>query len=484
MKLGSRAIRWPLSEAGLTAKFAAYSFLCIGAMTVALWFIVSNYLISQILQREWQTTARIVRADVKKFLEDYDFKAEDRKSVGPKFVALLDHMRLFPDIVRFKVYNPTGVVLWSDDKRLVGKIFTDNDELQQALRGKIVADVSSLDKPENVFEQDSVRRAVEVYVPIFSDDGEMLGVFETYKRADSIYRDVQQARLVVLFGALGGGVLLHLTLFAIVRQAARKIDEQQENLLTMQSALIASQRMAAIGEMAAAVAHGIGNPLSSIRAAAQVAMLDADSVQGSPEGAKMKANLQSIMRQVDRVQKRMQGLLNFAKPMEPYPVAVDVNMLLRNIVETLKPRFFEGGIGTALDLAADLPPIALDANHLEQAFMGLITNAVEATPQGGQIRIVTKMVEPNGSKEHVQVAIEDTGEGIPRENRQRVFEPFFTTKTHGTGLGLPLAKKFVERNGGTITISETPTGGAKIEVTLGQQTLNRDTALTPAINCR
>jgi signal transduction histidine kinase len=484
MKLGSRAIRWPLSEAGLTAKFAAYSFLCIGAMTVALWFIVSNYLISQILQREWQTTARIVRADVKKFLEDYDFKAEDRKSVGPKFVALLDHMRHFPDIVRFKVYNPTGVVLWSDDKRLVGKIFTDNDELQQALRGKIVADVSSLDKPENVFEQDSVRRAVEVYVPIFSDDGEMLGVFETYKRADSIYRDVQQARLVVLFGALGGGMLLYLTLFAIVRQAARKIDEQQENLLTMQSALIASQRMAAIGEMAAAVAHGIGNPLSSIRAAAQVALLDADSVQGSPEGAKMKANLQSIMRQVDRVQKRMQGLLNFAKPMEPYPVAVDVNMLLRNVVETLKPRFSEGGIRTALDLAADLPPIALDANHLEQAFMGLITNAVEATPHGGQIRIVTKMVEPNGSKERVQVAIEDTGEGIPQENRQRVFEPFFTTKTHGTGLGLPLAKKFVERNGGTITISEAPTGGAKIEVTLGQRTLNGDTALTRAINCR
>jgi signal transduction histidine kinase len=263
-----------------------------------------------------------------------------------------------------------------------------------------------------------------------------------------------------------------LPLFAIVRQAAQKIDEQQENLLKMQFALIASQRMAAIGEMAAAVAHGIGNPLSSIRAAAQVAMLDADSVQESAEGAKMKANLQSIMQQVDRVQKRMQGLLNFAKPMEPHPVAVDVNMLLRNIVESLKPRFSEAGIGAELDLAADLPRIALDANHLEQAFMGLITNAVEATPQGGQIRILTKIAEPNGSKGHVQVSIEDTGEGIPRENRQRVFEPFFTTKTHGTGLGLPLAKKFVERNGGTITISEAPAGGAKIEVTLAQQILN------------
>ena len=472
MKLGPLVIPWKLSEAGLTAKFATYSFLCIAAMTAALWFIVSNYLISRILHREWQTTAQVVRADVKKFLEDYDFKAQDRKSVGHKFVALLEHMRLSPEIVRFKVYNPQGIVLWSDDKRLVGKSFDDNDELRQALRGEIVADVSSLSKPENVYEQESVQRAVEVYVPIFSDSQELLGVFETYKRADSIYRDIRQARLVVLLGALGGGLLLYLSLFAIVRQAARKIDEQQENLLKMQSELIASQRMAAIGEMAAAVAHGIGNPLSSIRAAAQVAMLDADSVQGSAAGEKLKTNLQSIMQQVDRVQRRMRGLLNFAKPMEPYPVMVDVNMLLRNIVDSLKPRFSQAGIAAHLDLAADLPRITLDVNHLEQAFLGLITNAVEATPQGGCVRILTKIAEPDGSKRHVQVSIEDTGEGIPQENRQHVFEPFFTTKSHGTGLGLPLAKKFVERNGGTIKISETATGGAKIEVSLLPQSLN------------
>jgi hypothetical protein len=102
--------------------------------------------VRQILDREWQTTAQIVRADVRKFLQEYDFKAEDRKSVGPKFSALLEHMRLFPEIVRFKVYSPTGVVLWSDDKRLVGKSFLDNPELRQALRGQVVADVSPLDK--------------------------------------------------------------------------------------------------------------------------------------------------------------------------------------------------------------------------------------------------------------------------------------------------------------------------------------------------
>ncbi len=115
-------------------------------------------------------------------------------------------------------------------------------------------------------------------MPIFTDDGHtLLGVFETFKRADAIDRDVRDARLVVLTGAFGGGLLLYLSLFVIVRQAARKLDEQQLNFLKMQSELIASQRMAAVGEMAAAVAHGIGNPLSSIRAAAQVAMLESDT---------------------------------------------------------------------------------------------------------------------------------------------------------------------------------------------------------------
>ena len=132
-------------------------------------------------------------------------------------------------------------------------------------------------KPQSVGAKSS-GDVIEVYVPIFAEDGRnLLGVFETFKRADAIHRDVRDARLVVLAGAFGGGLLLYLSLFVIVRQAARKLDEQQHNLLKMQSELIASQRMAAVGEMAAAVAHGIGNPLSSIRAAAQVAMLETDT---------------------------------------------------------------------------------------------------------------------------------------------------------------------------------------------------------------
>src|SRR5262245_5318989 len=467
MKLSNAPLRSLFTNASLTTRFAIHSLLCIGIMTAALWFIVSNYLVNRIVEREWQTTAQIVRADVRKFLEEYDFKAQDRKSVGHKFVALLEHMRLSPEIVRFKVYNPKSVVIWSDDKSLVGKSFANNSNLQAALQGKVVADMSSLSKQEHILEQRPDSTAVEVYVPIYSENGrEILGVFESYRHPEAILHAVREARVVVLLGALGGGLLLYISLFAIVRQAARKIDEQQENLLKMQSELIASQRTAAVGEMAAAVAHGIGNPLSSIRAAAQVAMLDAGVRDGSEKSENMQDNLKSIVRQVDRVQKRMQGLLNFAKPLEPHPIPVEVNSVIQDVIELLRARFADAHVTSKLDLDSNLPTMITDVNHLEQALLAIITNAVEASPQGTVVTVRSRVSGMSGNGKAIQVSIEDSGAGIPRENRVNVFKPFFTTKPQGTGIGLPLAKKFLERNGGTITVVNGSSAGTQIDITL------------------
>ena len=464
MNLGKLALKSVYDNASLTTRFAIHSLICVGIMTIALWFIVSNYLISQILDREWRTTAQIVRADVRKFLVEYDFKAQDRKSVGPKFAALLDHMRLAPEIIRFRVYNPKAIVIWSDNKQLVGKYFGDNPQLQKALRGNVIADMGERQQSDNAVDGKTVSPVVEVYVPIYGENGrELLGVFETYRRPDTIFQAVREARLVVFLGAVGGGLLLYVSLFAIMRRAARKIAEQQEHLLKMQAELAASQRMALVGEMAAAVAHGIGNPLSSIRAAAQVALLDAD---GSEQNGKTRENLRSIMQQVDRVQKRMQGLLNFAKPLEPRPSRVEVNSVVREVMETLGARFSDAKVTLDLDLDGASPCVSSDVNQLEQALMVLITNALEATPKGGSVTIRTKSSDHNGAGAVVQLSIEDTGEGIPVENRERVFEPFFTTKPHGTGIGLPLAKKFVERNGGTIAIANGSNAGTKVEITL------------------
>jgi two-component system, NtrC family, sensor histidine kinase HydH len=463
MKISAQINSLLFQQASLTTRFAVHSFICIGIMTVALWFLVSDYLINGILRREWETTAQFARMEVREFLTAGDFKAKDRKSVGHKFDELLRHITLMPDILRFTVFNPQGVVIWSVDKKLVGRSFVDNDKLQEAIQGKVVADMSSLSQPGN--ERGALQKAVQVYIPIYSDaPRELLGVMEIYKRSDPIDRDIREARIVVLLGALCGGLLLYLSLFAIVRQAARKIKEQEENLLKVQSDLVASQRMAAVGEIAAAVAHGIGNPLSSIRAAAQVAKLDYDECEGRDLQHKTLTTLDEIIQQVDRVQKRMRGLLNFAKPMEPRPALVEVNSLLSDIVEVLRPRFAEAGVSPQLDLDRSLPEVQLDANHVEQIFMGLVTNALEATPNGGRVTIRTNTLKDNGSATNVHISIEDTGEGIPVDSRERVFDPFFTTKPDGTGIGLPLARKFVERNGGKIVVSDGTFGGAKFDV--------------------
>jgi len=339
--------------------------------------------------------------------------------------------------------------------------------LQKALRGNVIADMGTRQQSDNATDGKATSPVVEVYVPIYGENGkELLGVFETYRRPDAIFQAVREARLVVLLGAVGGGLLLYVSLFAIMRRAARKIAEQQEHLLKMQAELAASQRMALVGEMAAAVAHGIGNPLSSIRAAAQVALLDAEGADGSGQNSKTRENLQGIMQQVDRVQKRMQGLLNFAKPLEPRPSRVEVNSVVREVIETLRARFIDAKVQLELDLDAASPSVSSDVNQLEQALMALITNAMEATPKGGSVTIRTKSADHNGAGTLVQLSIEDTGNGIPAENRKRVFEPFFTTKPYGTGIGLPLAKKFVERNGGTIAIAAGVNAGTKVEITL------------------
>jgi signal transduction histidine kinase len=143
---------------------------------------------------------------------------------------------------------------------------------------------------------------------------------------------------------------------------------------------------------------------------------------------------------------------------------VEINSLLSDIVNVLRPRFVAAGVNPQLDLDKNLPEVQLDANHVEQIFMGLVTNALEATPSGGRVTIRTKAVKNNGSATSVNVSIEDTGEGIPIDSRERVFDPFFTTKPDGTGIGLPLARKFVERNGGKIAVSDGTSGGAKFDV--------------------
>jgi len=319
---------------------------------------------------------------------------------------------------------------------------------------------------------------VEVYVPIvFPEHTEVAGVVETYKAPTTVFTNIRQGQMVVIETALAGSALLYLSLFWIVRRAARRISEQQQaltqrsqeltasnqELQAVQTQLLEAERMAAIGEVVAAVAHGIRNPLANIRAVAQVATLDCKEEAGTRLVSRSLAN---IMAEVDRLENRLKELLQFARPAERQSEALDVNAVLCGTLRMMAGRLTRTGLVVEECLAPVLPPTLGDAVLFEQIFMSLIGNAAEALPaSGGVITLTTGTAPDKAGTVCVFVEIRDTGVGIPPEGLAKIFVPFYTTKSQGTGLGLAIAKKFTEAYGGTISVSSRPGEGAVFRVT-------------------
>ncbi len=223
--------------------------------------------------------------------------------------------------------------------------------------------------------------------------------------------------------------------------------KRSEALLREQAAL------ARLGEMAAVVAHEVKNPLAGIRGALQV-------IGGRmPEGTRDRLVLNDVVDRLDGLNHIVQDLLVFARPREPQLAPVALDVLLQRITALLQKD--PAHARTAVDITS--PPVAInaDAELLQIVLVNLILNAAQATDGTGQIRV---NVTPNDAL--CRIAIADDGPGIPPEVRDRIFEPFFTTKHRGTGLGLPTAKRIIERHGGTIAIECPPQGGTVVTIAL------------------
>ncbi len=468
--------RWR-SGAALTRQFAILSLIVIGLITAALSFVISFSLRKDLLNREWGTTADFIRTEAFQALTPRDFAAPWTKTAQEHFERFYQRTVMMPEIVRVKIYDATMAVVWSDEPRLMGQRFPDNPHLVSALGGHTMVNLESGErKGENIYESNEFALLVEVYVPIvFPRTGGVAGVVETYKTPKQVFASIRRAQLAVMSTAVAGGILLYLSLFWIVQRAARRIREQHQalerrteeltaanlELRAVQTQLLEAGRMAAIGEVVAAVAHGIRNPLANIRASAQVASLDC---RDSAAPSLAPRNLANIMTEVDRLEGRLKELLQFVRPTDRPSSPLDLNAVVTGALEMMAGRIAEANLRLEKQLAPALPPILGNAMLLEQVFVSLIGNAIEAIPNGGGTITVR-----SGALDHqasVFVEVLDTGVGISSEHLPKIFEPFHTTKAQGTGLGLAIAKKFTESHGGTITVRSRPAEGTMFRVTL------------------
>jgi len=245
------------------------------------------------------------------------------------------------------------------------------------------------------------------------------------------------------------------------RQTARQLEEsyahlkgQADQILEIEEQLRRADRLSALGELSAGLAHEIRNPLGSIRGTAEILR---DGV--APDDPKREFTA-ILVREVERLNRVVQDFLDFARPAPPDHARIDLNAALNEVL-TLTARQAERSNIVVDFSAGDLPEVAADVEQLKQVFLNLILNAIQAMPSGGRLAISSRS-GPGG----VELRFRDTGLGIVEEDLERVFSPFFTTRRDGTGLGLAITSRIVRSHGGSIEVSSEPGQGSEFRIQL------------------
>lgn len=226
----------------------------------------------------------------------------------------------------------------------------------------------------------------------------------------------------------------------------------------LQLQLLERERLAAIGELAAMVAHEVRNPLAGIRGGCEILL------EGYPDGDTRHDIGVEIIHQVDRLSRTVHDLLLFARPKAMDLVPTDLHVLIDRILRVLGEDPETGDLEVVRDFGDDIPIIQADGRQMEQVFMNLILNAIQVMNHKGRVTIATRTLA-----RQVVVTVSDTGPGIPQEKLAKIFEPFFTTRAQGTGLGLAIVKKIVEAHGGRIEAASLPGSGARFTATLRRE---------------
>lgn len=291
-------------------------------------------------------------------------------------------------------------------------------------------------------------RVGEVF-PGLPTDAESPGRWEAgFVRPDGAHRVLGYARSPLLdgAGAQRGWILAF--------QDLTPLREMQANMRR-------SERLAAIGKMAAGIAHEIRNPLASMSGSIQMLRETTDL---DPIGQRL---MTIVLRETDRLNALITDFLQFARPNPPQRERVDFGALLEEIVQVfgyLRHPLDSGERGLGLDVeldAADGIELDADPRQLKQVFWNLLNNATQAMPSGGVVRIVARL-----DGDRVRASVIDTGEGIPADALDRIFDPFYSTKEHGTGLGLAQVARIVEEHSGRMDVTSTVGEGSTFTVEL------------------
>jgi two-component system NtrC family sensor kinase len=248
-----------------------------------------------------------------------------------------------------------------------------------------------------------------------------------------------------------------------IRTLEHKVEERTQELKAAQSRLLHSEKLAAVGALAATVAHEINNPLTGVYTYIKLMERKIDQGQyGAGDIEKYKAYLDTSRREVERTTAIVQNLLDFTRPKEPIRKPLNLVKTVEESLALIRNKLNLQNIDV-VNLMSPLPEILADPGHMKQVFLNLLINAGEAMEEGGTLTIRSGHDPDAGT---VTVSVRDTGVGIEGKDLARIFDPFFSTKKKGTGLGLSVVHGIVTRHGGRVEIDSAPGKGTDFRVIL------------------
>ena len=246
--------------------------------------------------------------------------------------------------------------------------------------------------------------------------------------------------------------ILEIVVFNAVAAVLGSISDREK---ARERVLHESESLAAMGSAISAIAHDMRNPLIAIGGFARLleekAGIDADS----------RRKLRFMIQRTDMLEFMVNDMLDFSRPLDLRLTKEDINQVVRDSVTILENKAKEKRVNVKLELSQELPLVIFDCVRMEQVFLNLVSNAIEASPEGETIVVRTRL-----EGDEVLFEVVDRGPGILPEHSGKIFTPFFTTKKHGTGLGLAIVLKIVEAHGGEVKVRETSEQGATFSVSL------------------
>ncbi len=247
-------------------------------------------------------------------------------------------------------------------------------------------------------------------------------------------------------------------------------------LSQVHSTLNYSRKLAALGRLMAGVAHEVKNPLNAMtihlellkqKLARQPAALVAQAAGGSPSSVPavdLSKHVNVISDEIRRLDQVVGGFLKFARPEELKLQPIKLDSLISDVVTTAKPEAEQHSVNVKVDCPPLLPPVNADPAMLRQALLNLVLNACQSMPDGGTLRIACKIAP----QRRIEIAVEDTGVGIPPEHLGRIFDLYFTTKQRGSGIGLSMVYRIVQLHDGEIDVESTPGSGTRFKLKFAQ----------------